>query len=380
MDVQISKFSKPNEDHGVYSCYVPGQNVHKASPKWRVGDVLRISGRVFERRDASRAVEVETCERVEETEEPQHILRALKLGIETYSYAPNMPPGCHLHHQTNIENLALDSTLVQKDDAAYNMRLRRQRHTNAGALKNTPRNTRHPAKAQEMKSVPPLNTRLHTNNPFEHNRCNENEAQHTPSIQATTGHPRRDGADSKSVPSTQSLVNFLKHYLSRKAANIPKSQILRGPSAIPRFTLSHLKLSASVMSEAGRLILHKRPNSSMSRAQWDQKLDQLLNYCMRKLIRAGVLLNYDKARSFQVICPSLIAAYIAVLVKHTPCRRAADIRCFSSAAMRERVCVADRRLHTVSLIMFDAALELLEQCGLVKKVHNQWCARADSMP
>ncbi|WFC97959.1 hypothetical protein MYAM1_000679 [Malassezia yamatoensis] len=380
MDVQISKFSKPNEDHGVYSCYVPGQRVLRASPKWRVGDVLRILGRVFERRDASRAVEVEMCERVDETEEPQHILRALKLGLDTYSYAPNMPPGCQLPNRTHMENLALDSMLVHKENPAYNTRSKRLRHTNVGAWSNTPRNTTHLATAQEMGSVPSLDTRLNSKNRIEQNLRVGNKAQHTPSIQATTRHSLRDSADTKSVPSTQSFVNFLKHYLTRKTGNTSRSQILRGPSAIPRFTLSHLQLSASVISEANRLIILKRPNASMSREVWDRKINQLLSHCMRKLIRAGVLLNYDKSRSFQVICPSLIAAYIAVLVKHTPRRRAADIRCFSSAAMRQRVCVADQRLHSVSLVMFDTALELLEQYGIVKKVQNQWCAREDWMP
>ncbi|WFD39198.1 uncharacterized protein MJAP1_002168 [Malassezia japonica] len=79
---------------GIYSCYVPADGHHDA-PRLAVGDVVRVTGRVFDRRDRSRSMDVESVEVVADpTHEPAHMLEALARSDGMYRRAPDMPKEC----------------------------------------------------------------------------------------------------------------------------------------------------------------------------------------------------------------------------------------------------------------------------------------------
>ena len=168
------------------------------------------------------------------------------------------------------------------------------------------------------------------------------------------------------------MIDFLARYLRDKTAAALEGGALDRP--VPAFTIPQLSSSATVQRHAGRLVAHKLAGRALSDAARRAKVEQLLVHCVRRLVRAGVLLERRRG-GFQVVCAALVAAYIAVLVRHTPERRGAEVRAFSAADMRERVCAAERRLARVPGATFDAALALLARAGVVhRRAGGAWGA------
>ncbi|WFC94189.1 hypothetical protein MBRA1_000822 [Malassezia brasiliensis] len=290
-------------------------------PMLAVGDVVRINGRVFERRDKSRVVDVERVERVEATQEPLHLLRALAYGAERYTQPPPLPT----EH--------VDVATVDRIEAPK-----------IGAASSNPWSaTGHAKRAPETPHPLPK--------------------QHDTSEEATL----------PVVASTRSMVLFLARYLQDKTQATNDAAMLSPPLLHPTFTIPQLLSSATVQFHAQRLVTYKLPERTLSADERDAKVAQLITHCVRRLVRTGVLLE-RRARTnmFQVVCPALIAGYIAVLVRHTPQQRREEVRRFSSASMRRRVCAAEPRLACVPLSKFDAALALLADAALVVRYGTHW--------
>ncbi|KAI3625691.1 hypothetical protein CBS9595_001052 [Malassezia furfur] len=322
MDIQCAQLLKPAQEHGVYSCYVRAENESVAVPTLAVGDVVRITGRVFERRDKSRVVDVEWVERVEVTQEPLHLLRALAYGAERYAQPPPLP-------RARVDDPTLDRIESLKENRAA---------------------------SPYSWSV----TELAKHAP---------EAPHPPPEPCGTS----EEAPTPVVASTRSMVAFLARYLQDKTQAANDAGTLRPPMAHPTFTIPQLLSSATVQFQAQRLVAHKLPGRTLSPADRDVKVAQLIAHCVRRLVRTGMLLE-RRARTnrFQVVCPALIASYIAVLVRHTPQQRHEEVRRFSAASMRRRVCAAEPQLACVPLTTFDAALALLADAALVVRRGTQW--------
>ena len=325
MDVQCAQLLKPAQDHGVYSCYVRSENEAVTAPTLVVGDVVRITGRVFERRDKSRVVDIEWVEHVEATQEPLHLLRALAYGAERYTQPAPVPRG--------------NADLPRMD-----------RGDPPAELSGDP--------------APALRVAEHFTRAA--------EALHPPS-------ERREEPAEVSIPavaSTRSMVAFLARYLQDKTQAASTSAPLLPPAAHPTFTIPQLLSSATVQFHAQRLVAHKLPGRTLDATERDVKVAQLITHCVRRLVRTGVLLERRaRTHTFQVVCPALIAAYIAVLARHTPQQRRDEVRRFTTASMRRRVCAADTRLACVSLATFDAALALLADAALVVRYGTQWGVR-----
>lgn len=322
MDVQCAQLLKPAQDRGVYSCYVRAENESVAAPTLVVGDVIHVTGRVFERRDKSRVVDIEWVERVEATQEPLHLLRALAYGAERYAEPPPVP--------------------------GRNVDMPQMGHGGAPSEDNGD-----PTPA--LRVAEHFGRVLEAPHPFPE-PCDEPAEVHTPA-----------------VSSTRSMLAFLARYLQDKtqAANAPGA--LRPPAAHPTFTIPQLLSSATVQYHAQRLVAHKLPGRTLSATERDAKVVQLISHCVRRLARTGVLLERRaRTHTFQVVGPALIAAYIAVLVRHTPQQRRDEVRRFTTASMRRRVCAAETRLACVPLATFEAALALLADAALVVRHGTQW--------
>lgn len=295
---------------GVYDCYIRTQQVYR-TPQLEVGQILQCTGRVFERRDRPRSMEVVAMEVAgDPNREPLHILQALDWAAHVYTNPPDWPSVCQ------------------------------------------------GAEAPAWTAALPADTRA----PADHGEATLDDADRMPAPVPPL----------EPAPTTRAMTVFLASYLHQKttAALGPRAPLVR--SAVPRFRLDELVASASVRRQACRLVAYKLGLSSNQTPPRD-KVHRLVAHCLAVLVRTGHVLRHGgDPPAFQVIGAPLLAAYIAPLLLHTPRHRQKEIEAFSSRGMHRRLRHADPRLRHVPLHQIDAALTLLADRGLLTAHDGVW--------
>lgn len=313
---------------GIYSCYVPADGHHDA-PRLAVGDVVRVTGRVFDRRDRSRSMDVESVEVVADpTHEPAHMLEALARSEGMYRRAPDMPKECGVMEE--LDEGAVDEVgRVDRRPAPATSFRETGARSSGGVV---------PSAAHKDAMAPP----------------------------AVPPRARTPAPHSPALSSTQAMVAFLQDYLAAKTSAALGPGLVRSRHLVPSFTLPGLVTSASVQRAARALVQHKLQGRALPEHALADKERQLLSHCLDQLVRTGALLvRRGTPRRFQVVCPALLGAYICALlgVSSPP---------FSTSEMHRRLRRADPRLKAVPLADVGGALAHLATHGVLAADGPVW--------